>query len=296
MLTIGRGPYDAVYGARGPALTALPITPQGWQVNSTAVNSWNATTGTYQTVRIYVPIVRPEVKNYTVYYSVSPGLNVSQAPSGIIPRWNWISSALIPLSGFQGRITTYTLANTTMLSYGGSRGMTFLRGSEFVTYYVTIGYAREFKNANVSANTAQFLSDLQTIWLPALTNDSFYSSWTSFVSNTLVGLANFSPVAEVVVSISLIGWVAYRVITSEERRDRFYASAMLTKEKGWLILLELLRTPKKMRAGYELSGRYRQFSDDEVDSALRALAKDGLVKPEILPLGNDMRLVWKAKA
>jgi hypothetical protein len=100
----------------------------------------------------------------------------------------------------------------------------------------------------------------------------------------------------VVISLSLIGWFAYRVITSEERRDKFYASAVLTKEKSWLILLELLRTPKKMRAGYELSGRYRQFSDDEVDSALRSLAKDGLVKPEILPSGNDMRLVWKAKA
>ncbi|HEV2139127.1 MAG TPA: hypothetical protein VGR53_09825 [Nitrososphaerales archaeon] len=296
MLTIGDGPHDVVYSARGPALTALPITPQGWLLNTTKISSWDASTGTYESVRVYVLTVHPEVKNYTVYYSVSPDVNVPQAPSGIISGWRWISSTLTPMAGFQGRLTTYTHGNTTMLSYGGSRQMTFLKGSEFLNFEVTIGYVREFKNPNLAADTTQFLTDLQTVWIPSLTTDSFYSSWTSFVGGTLVSLVEFLPVVEVVVSISLIGWVAYRAMSSEERLDRFYAAAMLAKEKGWLVLVELLRTPKNAKSGYELSGQYHELSEDEIDSTLRALASQGLVKPKMMTMGNDIRLVWKAKA
>ncbi|HEV2225655.1 MAG TPA: hypothetical protein VGR56_02485, partial [Nitrososphaerales archaeon] len=286
MLTIAGGPYDVVYSARGPVLMALPITPQGWMLNTTSLNSWNASTGTYESVRIYVPTVHPEVKNYTVYYSVSPDVNVPQAPSGIISGWRWISSTLTPLAGFQGRVTAYTHGNSTMLSYGGSRPMTFLRSSEFLNYEVTIGYVREFENTNLAADTTQFLTDLQTVWIPSLTTDSFYSSWTSFVGSTLVSLVDFLPVVEVVASVSLIGWVAYRAMTSEERLDRFYAAAVLAREKGWLVLLELLRAPKNAKAGYELSGQHHELTEDEIDSTLRALATEGLVKPKMIPIGN----------
>lgn len=292
MLSISAGAYDGVYTARGPSLTPLPITPKGWQVNASVLHSWNASSGAYETVNVYVPLVNPEVKNYTVYYSMAPTGNVPSAPAGAIPEWKWISSTLVPLAGFQGRLATYVNGSRTMLSYGGSRTMNFLSGYQFLTESVTVGFVREFKNANVGADTNQFLTDLQAIWAPLLTADSFYSGWGSFVSGTETQVVALEPLIGAIGSLSVIGWAAYRVIRSEESLDRFYTAAVLTKERTWLVLVQLLRMPRKPRTGFELAGPGGQASQAEVNEALKSLEKEGLVKQKLVPSGDGYRLAW----
>jgi hypothetical protein len=294
MLAIGEGVQDAVFTSRGPTLTALPITPKGWQINSTVLDTWDAGNGTFETIRVYVPLVHPEVKNYTVYYSVAPSQGILSAPSGNFSDWKWISSTFISLAGFQGRLPTYTTGNSTVLSYGGSRTMTFLHGYGFLRDYVSIGYVREFKNLNVSANTSQFLGDLQTVWVPILNNDSFNSGWTAFVRSMVSGASDLLPLLEIVASVSIIGWIAYRVTRMEKALDGFYSAAALAREKSWSILFELLKKPKRPRAGYELWEHCGHLPQDEVESALESLAREGLVRTELIRTGDDILLAWKA--
>ena len=44
---------------------------------------------------------------------------------------------------------------------------------------MSLGFMREFKNSNVTADTTQFLGDMNTLWVPGITRDSSFSGWTT---------------------------------------------------------------------------------------------------------------------
>jgi hypothetical protein len=100
---VGGVPYNAQYTPQGFSSSAILATPSGWQVNSTTVQKFPGI-DLYAVVKVYVPLVHPETKNYTVYYEVAANLPVSSAPSGgELAGWNRVSNVFTQLHNLGSR-------------------------------------------------------------------------------------------------------------------------------------------------------------------------------------------------
>ncbi len=84
---------------------------------------------------------------------------------------------------------------------------------------------REFRNSNVTADTTQFLGDLNALWLPGITRDSSFSGWTDFLFTLDQGGVLASTFVLLASSVALIVWAAHRASLLDERLDRFLTMA-----------------------------------------------------------------------
>jgi len=292
----GGTPHDSFYSPQGSTGVVTPVTPAGWQVNSSAIlHTDNGSV--YEVKQVYVPINQPELKNYTMYYDISPKVPITGIPTGDISGWTRLPSQYTSVGPFQGDLGSYTESGATLLIYNGRTQMSFLNGSEFATYYVGISFVREFKNVNVAADTTQFLGEINAVWIPGFTSDLYFSSWTYFLSSILVDTQAVVPFFLIVSSTLGLGWLAYRAALSDERLSRFLTIAGTLAEERWLCLYALLQAKRHAGIGLEVArATGRAEGDPEVDESLSILEKKRLVRTTLTERGGDLFLVWKACA
>jgi hypothetical protein len=237
---VGGVPHDATYTAQGYSSSAIIATPSGWQVNSTTLQEF-PTSDLYAVVKVYVPLYHPDTKNYTVYYEVATGIPTSSAPSGgDIPGWSRLSNDFMQYGPYHGYLTTYTTSSSVMLSYQGTTQMLFVNNGTFQSYYVGLGFVRVFKNSNTTADTTQFLGDVQALWLPAVEADVTSSTWTGFLSSAYDGTVSASPFLLLVSSVGVMSLLSVQVSRRDDRLDRFLALSSVQSERSWSILSLLL--------------------------------------------------------
>ena len=83
---------------------------------------------------------------------------------------------------FQGHLTTYVSSDRVMLAYQGTDINALPRWQPVRAVLCGPRFmSREFRNSNVTADTTQFLGDLNALWLPGITRDSSFSGWTVFL-------------------------------------------------------------------------------------------------------------------
>jgi hypothetical protein len=294
---VGGVPYDTHYTAQGYSSSALPATPSGWQVNSTTVQKFPGV-DLYAVVKVYVPLVHPETENYTVYYEVAAGLPVSNIPNGgEVAGWNRVSNNFMQFGPYQGYVTTYTTSNRVMLSYEGRTQMLFVNSGTVQEYYVGLGFVRVFKNSNATADSSQFIGDLDAIWLPTLNAGASYSTWTGFLSNTYDGAVLVAPFLLIVSSIGVMLWFLAQASKRDERLDRFLTLSFVQRQSSWSTLSLLLA--RKGHAGTPMDlvseGRSGEPHDAEgIGASLQSLEQQHLVKRLLTEAGSDFVLVWKA--
>ena len=290
VLALNNGvPANSLYASSGVSITPLPTTPSGWEVNSTVVFHYGAIEP-YAVEKVYVPIYHPEVKNYTMYFEVAAVSPLSAAPSGgEIPGWGRIWNNFTNFGPFHGYLTAYQNPSGTMLSYSGVTAMTFLGGGVFQNYYVGLSFVREFKNFTPSNDSAQFMSDINLLWLPAFSNSVYYSTWTAFLSTTDFGAAYTVPFVEVVTTTLMIGWLVYRARLSDHRLDDFVRKVSRLAEGPWLAVVGLLDRPRKTGPGYEMLSGAKGGP-----ILIKELERHKLIEEKLVENGNELALVWKA--
>jgi len=183
-----------------------------------------------------------------------------------------------------------------MLAYQGITPMLFLSGSTFESYYVSLGFIREFDNSNVNADTAQFLGDLNTYWLPGITNDASYSSWTSFLYAIEQGTLFTSAFLLLTTSIVAMIWGAYRATLLDERLDRFLTIASAQTEENWSYLSDLLKRSHHAGTAQELALAENISAPpavERLDSSLGELEQRRLVRRSLIERGADIVSVWR---
>lgn len=287
--------YDATYTARGLTTSATPTTPTGWQVNSSTRYPTSAV-DLYAVRVVYVPLVRPEVKNYTEYFVISTGSVVPGAPEGDIPGWSRSAYQPLSLGQLQGYLTSYTQPGVVMVSYEGKSSVAVLTGAGFQTYYVFVGYVREFRNSNVAADSQAFLADVQEIWIPMLATDFLDSSWGAFVSSTLATLAFVTPFVEMTLSLTILGWVAYKAMLYERRLDRFITVSSLLDPVKWVTLSSILLHRSHSATEHELTGEVGTAETSiqkSMHENLNALERRNLVERTVEERGGRLVGVWK---
>ena len=302
---IGGVPYDAYYTPHGHSGTITPSTPAGWQINSTTVyKSYSVlspgfATDAYAIKQVYVPIFHPETKNYTMYYELAyiapPYSNGTFGTD--IPGWNRSSNVDEQLGPFQGHLTTYVTSNRVMLAYQGATSMVFLNDGTFEQFSVGLGFIREFKNSNASSDTAQFLGDLNALWLPAIKADVSLSTWTNFLHGLDQGGSSVSEFALLVSSMGVILWLGYRASLSDDRLDRFLTLASTQSEEDWSLISRLLKRPRYTGTGLELVPDIdpgAASGTEALDWTLQELENKHLVRRSLVERGADIVSVWRA--
>jgi hypothetical protein len=290
VLALSNGvPSDSVYTVNGVTSTPVPVTPAGWEVNSTHLFQYNYSEP-YAVENVYVPVYHPEVKNYTMYYEVATGTPISAAPSGgEIPGWGRLWNNFTFFGPFYGYLTAYQNPSGTMLTYSGTTTMTLFGPSGFQNYNVGVSFVREFKNFNAGNDSAQFIADISLLWLPAVSNSVYYSTWTAFLSSTESG-ANFTvPFLEVVFSSFLIAWAAYRARLSDMRLDDFVRRASRLSEGAWLATMRLLSLPRRTGTGFELV-----TGTNGPTTVIRELQDTRVIRERFVESGDGLILAWKA--
>jgi len=296
-------PYDAYYSSRGYSGTVIPPTPSGWQINSTAVyqstsvSSPQFTNDAYAIKQVYVPLYHPETKNYTVYYELSalPTPYTNNSFGNDIPGWSRGPNNFTQVGPFQGHLTTYVASDRVMLAYQGQTSMLFIDGGLFVRYYVGFGLMREFRNSNVTADTRQFLGDMNALWLPGITKDSSFSGWTDFLFTLDQGGVLASTLLILASSVALIAWAAHRASLVDERLDRFLTRASAQTEQNWSYLSGLLKRAHHAATGQELAsgvGLSSARETERLDTSLRELEQRRLVRRSLVERGRDIISVW----
>ncbi len=294
---VGGVPYDAQYTPQGYSNSAIPATPNGWQVNSSTLKEFPGL-DLYAVVKVYVPLVHPETENYTVYYEVAAGVPVSSAPSGgDIPGWSRVSNDFMQYGPYQGYLTTYTTSGRVMLSYQGKTQMLFVNDGTFQKYYVGLGFVRVFKNSNVAADTSLFLGDIKTIWLPAVNADTSYSTWTNFLGRTYDGAVFVTPFLLIVSSIGAMLWFLSEASKRDERLDRFLTLSSVQSQSSWSTLSLLLARKNHAGTPLDLARNERRGEPGDaggIGASLKSLERRHLVRRIIAEVGSDAVLVWKA--
>jgi len=300
----GGVPTDAYYSAHGYSGTITPPTPAGWQINSTAiyknssVSSPFFTNDAYAIKQVYVPLYHPETKNYTLYYELSalPSPYNNNSFGNDLPGWSRGSNDFAQFGPFQGHLTTYLSSDRVMLAYQGTTNMLFLDGGQFVSYYVSFGFSREFRNSNVSADTTQFLGDLNALWLPGITRDASFSGWTNFLYTLDQGGLLVTAFLLLTSSVALVAWAAYRASLLDERLDRFLTMASAQTEENWSYLSDLLKRAHHAATGQELglaTAKSAPRDTERLDSSLRELEQRRLVRRSLVERGRDIISVWR---
>ncbi|MGA2665845.1 MAG: hypothetical protein ABSF83_12975 [Nitrososphaerales archaeon] len=292
----GGVPQDVHYSAQGASVTGNPGTPPGWVVNSTAPEGLRE--DAYSVTQVYVPLYHPETKNYTVDYELSIiDPPVANGPFGQdIPGWNRLSNVFTQFGPFHGYLSAYVAADTVMITYHGVTPMIFLNGMSFQQFFVGLGFVREFKNSNVTADTTQFLNDLKALWLPLVNTAATYSGWMSFLSTNYEDGQAAGAFALLISSVCVIGLAAYRASLLDDKLDRFLSVAATQNGENWSNLTRLLRLPHHAGTGQEL-GLARTSSRldvERLDSSLRELEQRDLVRASLAERGADLVSVWRA--
>ena len=290
-------PYDAQYTPQGFSNSAILATPSGWQVNSTTVQKFPGI-DLYAVVKVYVPLVHPETKNYTVYYEVAANLPVSSAPSGgELAGWNRVSNVFTQYGPYQGYFTTYTTSGRVMLSYQGKTQMFFLNDGTFQEYYVGLGFVRVFNNLNVTADSSQFLGDIKTVWLPGVSTDVSSSTWTDFLGRTYDGAVFVTPFLLIVSSIGVMLWFLNWASKRDERLDRFLTVSSVQPQGSWSTLSLLLARRNRAGTPLDLASDERLGEPHDalgIGASLKILEQQHLVKRLMAEAGSDIVLVRKA--
>jgi hypothetical protein len=183
-----------------------------------------------------------------------------------------------------------------MLAYQGTTNMLFLDGGQFVNYYVGFGFSREFRNSNVSADTTQFLGDLNALWLPGITRDASFSGWTNFLYTLDQGGLLVTTFLLLTSSLALVAWAAYRASLLDEGLDRFLTIASAQTEESWSYLSSLLKRAHHAATGQELAlgaGLSSPPETERLDLLLRELEQRRLVRRLLTERGRDIVSVWR---
>jgi hypothetical protein len=294
---VGGVPYDARYTPQGYSNSAIPATPSGWQVNSTKVQEFPGA-DVYAVIKVYVPIIHPEIENYTAYYEVAAGLPVSNIPNGAeVAGWNRISNDFMQYGPYQGYLTTYTTSGRVMLSYSGRTQMLFVNDGTPREYYVGLGFVRAFKNSNVTADSSLFVGDIKTLWLPLINADLSYSTWTNFLGRMYDGAVFVTPFLLIVSSIGAMLWFLAQASRRDERLDRFLTLSSVQSQSSWSTLSLLLARENHAGTPLDLASDERrgELHDAEgIGASLKSLEQQHLVRRLVAEAGSDVVLVWKA--
>ncbi|HXW37482.1 MAG TPA: hypothetical protein VEJ36_06250 [Nitrososphaerales archaeon] len=285
-------PQTVRYSPRGVVASPIPVTPAGWQVNSSETLSNSSQL--YSIQRSYVPGYDPEVKNYTMYYELSLGQIVSNAPSGRLSGWNGPSYNSTQFGPFEGTLATYVRPGAVMLVYAGKAVMSFLNGTTVVQCNVGIGFERQFDDANATADATQFIADVGDAWGQSFETQASYSPWSSFLSGLRTDSEGLGTLTLVAISIAAMGWAVYRSVLPDEKLDKYLAKVSARSGRNWPILSSLLEKPHRSATSNELAGGVENMSS--VDSTMRELADRQLVGPELVERGSDIVSAWKALA
>ena len=285
-------PYDSVYTSRGPSESITLATPAGWETNSTKY--YNFTSDSFAIERVYVPVIHPEVKNYTMYYELSSNTPVSAAPSGgeipgLVRLWNNNTQ----LGALRGYLTAYQTSGALMLVYNGKTGMIFLDNGVFVNYIVGVDFVREFKNTNLASDVNQFMGDLNSIWVPLINNDYYYSNWTWFLSTLDSGFQFVLPFILITASALVMVWVARSAGIRDRKLDEFLTRGSRLGENGWNNFSAILAAPKMSGTGYELV-RNAYDPDQQKEGSLIGLRQAGIIEQRIVERGDELVLTWRA--
>ncbi|MGH2638915.1 MAG: hypothetical protein ACRDF4_06495, partial [Rhabdochlamydiaceae bacterium] len=137
------GANTAVYSYAGVVNHALPQTPAGWLVNSSAVLVHSS--NLYALKQVYVPAYHPEVRNYTLYFGLSsPGQNLTTIALGALPGFSR-SAVNMQLGGYSGYLITFVSSKgLLMIAFAGKTTLRFLSGSNFYVLTESVAYIRNF--------------------------------------------------------------------------------------------------------------------------------------------------------
>lgn len=294
---VGGVPYDAHYTPQGYSNSAIPATPNGWQLNSTTAQGLTGI-DLYAVVKVYVPLIHPETENYTVYYEVAWSVPVSNIPNGgEVAGWNRTSNNSTQYGPYQGYLTTYTASGRVMVSYHGRTQMPFVNDGAFQRYYVGLGFVRVFKNSNVTADASQFLGEIRTLWLPSVDADTSYVTWTSFLGRMYDGAVFVIPFLFIVSSIGVMAWLFAQALRRDRRLDRFLTLSSVQSQSSWSMLSLLLARKNHSGTPVDLASDERRGETRDaggIGASLESLEKLHLVKRLLAEAGSDIVLVWKA--
>ncbi len=295
-------PYEAQYTPQGATGIPTPMTPSGWQVNSSMPEKLGSgfLGEIYSINETFVPIFHPETKNYTMYYELAvAGPPASSGPFGVdLPGYNRTLDELVPFGPFQGHLNGYVAPGKVFITYHGTTYMDFLIGGRESKYAVGLGFTRVFHNSNITQDTAQFLADLNQLWLPNIESDVSYSAWSLFISNLEFGAQSIQPSVVTIVSIAVLFFVAYRATLSDDRLDRFLGLAPLEPTGRWSILSRLLGRRSRLGTGQELasSASRGDTPSDSLVKSLQELENRRLVRRDLVERGPELVSVWRVEA
>jgi hypothetical protein len=252
----------------------------------------------YAIKQVYVPSYHPETENYTLYYELSSGVTPITNSWEAMPGWNQSSAVSSALSPLNGRIITYVSPRVVLLVFVGASQMYFSNGTTFEPLFVGVSVTREFRGTTVANATAEFSSDLQALFLPTFSSETYYSAWTGYffrVSQTATAVEGLLALMS---SAGLIVWGAYRVELSDTRRDGFVTAASGADDEDYSLLADQLKGRRSKRTGNEIAdmagvGQENMQGLRRICHSLQKLERDGLMKSVLVETGPDLTLEWK---
>lgn len=296
LLTMGgSGPQITSYHYYGSSSQEITATPANWLVNSSAVLI--QTGNTYGLKLVYVPAIHPEVKNYTMYFEVSPqNSNSSLISLGALPGLNQISSDL-SLEGFTGSLITYTGPNDfCMIVFNGQTTYNFLNGSNFYPLTESVSYVRNFTGVSTATAQSEVLSDINSTFIPVLASESSAHSWADFVFRAGMTFNALSDVMLVFLSSSAIIVGTFLVKQSDYKLDSFLTRASDTDEKEWDVMSKVfLKNPKPLTL-LEISTIMKAYNADQIgrlEKTLERLGSKSLIEKTIFVRKYEILYGWR---
>ena len=287
-------PSDANVTASGTSVTSILHTPSGWEVNSSTAVKSNQSSA-YAVRQVLVPTFHPERENYTVLYLVGVSNFNQVLPHGELPGWDRVSNVFTQYGPFQGYLTTYTSGGVTMVDIEGHENLEFINGSSFGVYTVDVGFLRQFKNTNTVPDTAQFLSDVNTLWVPSLTEDVGRLGWTSFLSTMYSDFLSVYTFLAIFSTAGAVALVAMGARARDDRLDRFLSISIIQPDHRWSYLSTLAQRLRNGATGRELAeacGIWVPLYSATINKDLRSLESDHLIKRRLVERGADLVSVW----
>jgi hypothetical protein len=283
-LILTKMPYEAYFSYSGSNLVQVPVTPEGWQLNYSLLytNSTNTFLGKYT----FVPKDTPEIKNYTLYYALSPYYASLPITQGEIPGWKrlWLNNT--EFGGFQGYLAAYTNNKSTMLIFEGKTTLSFITNGTYQRYYSSVGIDRVFKNTNLSSNVREFRNDITSLWGQSFARESNLSLWTDFLVGVSSGLEYYSDLILTIISSTALIYLAYRFRFDELKIRNRVEKALLLEDDKWKVVSRILSSRNNEATSKELL--------ESIDlSKLKVMERDGLIRRAPSEFGSEPVGVWK---